>query len=407
MDEAIVNDGDLGVNFFLDESCRGRSRAQCCADLLLELNPEVSGHWYPKHDLGLPYHCTCDPRRPTDSSKLVPDRECQSLLDLQSLLDSQNTFTFIVYTLPMKSDHIDLIAAYSREHRIPMMAVHSVGFYSYFSIRLPGTFPVVETHPEEAFNTDLRLLHPWPELAVFASDMTRDIDSLDNHDHGHLPMVVILLHFLSMWRKSHYDANPTSYKDKLAFRDLIAKAMRRNNPEGVEENFEETIAAVMKLITSHPLPSSLRQIFNHRNQLEVAMCSIRVEGLRDSMLMCFCHNQCRSSFWVITRAVKQFYEKHNELPLTGALPDMKAHSDVYIKLQSLYKDKARQDALEVSATVRGLAGGQKIDLAEIELFCKNARFIKLVNASDGEKLGLEQVIGKRWASSTASLLFVC
>ena len=47
-DEAMVSDSDLGVNFFLDEGSRGRSRAECCTELLLELNPEVEGQWWPE-----------------------------------------------------------------------------------------------------------------------------------------------------------------------------------------------------------------------------------------------------------------------------------------------------------------------------------------------------------------------
>lgn len=202
---------------------------------------------------------------------------CQAHLDLRDLLQS-NAFTIILYALPLKADHVDLITAYAREHHIPLIAVHSVGFYSYFSTRLPGTFPVVDTHPEEAASTDLRLVSPWPDLAAFARNMTRNIDSLDDHDHGHLPLVVILLHYLFVWRQSHGDANPTSYKDKAAFRGLIARAMRKNNAEGGEENFEEAIAAVMKLITVHPLPSSLRQVFDHRDLFEVSLCAVVVMG---------------------------------------------------------------------------------------------------------------------------------
>lgn len=51
-DEAVVQEADLGVNFFLDESCLGKSRAQSCAELLLELNPEVEGDWHPKKEVG-------------------------------------------------------------------------------------------------------------------------------------------------------------------------------------------------------------------------------------------------------------------------------------------------------------------------------------------------------------------
>ena len=47
-DDAVVEDADLGVNFFLDESSRGKPRALCTTEYLLELNPEVTGEWYPK-----------------------------------------------------------------------------------------------------------------------------------------------------------------------------------------------------------------------------------------------------------------------------------------------------------------------------------------------------------------------
>lgn len=88
----------------------------------------------------------------------------------------------------------------------------------------------------------------------------------------------------------------------------------------------------------------------------------------------------RSSFWVIADAVSQFYKKHNCLPLPGNVPDMKAQSKVYIQLQSIYKAKARQDVAEVLGTVRQTPGGEDIDPGEVELFCKNAAFVKLVNS---------------------------
>lgn len=47
-DEELVNEADLGVNFFLDEDSLGKSRAEQCVKLLQELNPDVKGDWYPK-----------------------------------------------------------------------------------------------------------------------------------------------------------------------------------------------------------------------------------------------------------------------------------------------------------------------------------------------------------------------
>lgn len=92
--------------------------------------------------------------------------------------------------------------------------------------------------------------------------------------------------------------------------------------------------------------------------------------------------ELHSSFWVIASAVKKFYEKHGCLPLPGSLPDMKAQSNVYVKLQGIYKAKARKDAQEVLEIAKALKGGNKdVDPVEVEMFCKNASFVKLVNAT--------------------------
>ena len=263
-DEAIVSEADLGVNFFLDESCRGKSRAQCCTHLLQELNPEVTGDWYPKTKVCIPVRV--DLTLPSFHANSWVNFS-QSPLDLRQLLDVSEIFTIILYALPLQADQVDLIKSYAREHHIPLLAVHSVGFYSYFSISLPGTFPVVDTHPDETATTDLRLLSPWPELSAFAETLTENINNLDNHDHGHLPLVAILLHYLSVWRQTHDDANPTSYTDKIAFRCLVADAMRNDNPEGGEENFEEAVSAVMKHVTEPSVPSSLKKVFGHHDGL--------------------------------------------------------------------------------------------------------------------------------------------
>lgn len=91
-------------------------------------------------------------------------------------------------------------------------------------------------------------------------------------------------------------------------------------------------------------------------------------------------NELSSGFWVIADAVKKFYEKHGCLPLPGNVPDMKAQSSVYIKLQNIYKSKARKDAAEVLALAQASPAGQEVDPQEVELFCKNAAFVKLINA---------------------------
>jgi hypothetical protein len=52
-DNELVTEADLGVNFFLDQSSLGKSRAESCVKLLQELNPDVKGDWSPKIEVGL------------------------------------------------------------------------------------------------------------------------------------------------------------------------------------------------------------------------------------------------------------------------------------------------------------------------------------------------------------------
>ncbi|EGS21524.1 nedd8-activating enzyme E1 regulatory subunit-like protein [Thermochaetoides thermophila DSM 1495] len=333
-DEAEVTEADLGVNFFLDESYLGQRRSRGLTELLTELNPEVKGSWYPNEDIKT----------------------------LEALLTDDTVYTVIMYTHPIRKEDLAVLEAYAQKHKTPLVAIHSAGFYSYFQINLPGAFPIVETHPDETATTDLRLLKPWPELVAFAQELTRDIDNQDDFEHGHIPYVAILLHYLEQWKETHDGRYPTTYKEKTEFRSIVQRAARTNNPEGGEENFDEAAAAVLKTLVVPSLPSGLKQVFEYKHADPVEQ---------------------RSGFWIIADAVKAFFEKHQCLPLPGKLPDMKAQSKVYVQLQNLYKEKARKDAAEVLETVRAMPGGQDIDPAEVELFCKNAAFVRLINATGG------------------------
>lgn len=70
---------------------------------------------------------------------------------------------------------------------------------------------------------------------------------------------------------------------------------------------------------------------------------------------------------------------------------MKAQSTVYIQLQNLYKAKARQDVAEVLEIVRTHPKGREIDAAEVETFCKNAAFIKLIRGADSTPTDLRNL----------------
>lgn len=99
-------------------------------------------------------------------------------------------------------------------------------------------------------------------------------------------------------------------------------------------------------------------------------------------------------FWAIVDGVKKFHDKYGQLPVSGRLPDMKAQSGVYIHLQNIYKAKARADAAEVLALTRSQDAGSSVTLDEVELFCKNAAFVKLVGKKCGDIAQLKRLAGK-------------
>jgi amyloid beta precursor protein binding protein 1 len=208
----------------------------------------------------------------------------------------------------------------------------------------------------------LRLLKPWHALSEFAASKSKDLEEMSDHDHGHVPYTVLLLHHLEEWKKSHDGKVPSAYKEKTEFRDLVRAGMRTKNAEGGEENYEEAIAAVLKSLNEPTASSSTKEVFAAEE----------------------CRNLSSDSanFWIIAHAIGKFHGVSGALPLPGSIPDMKAQSSDYIALQNVYKTKAREDVQAVLCSVRAfekqLNRTVKIPESEIEAFCKGASHIKLI-----------------------------
>lgn len=234
VDDGIVAERDLGINFFLAEKSRGKSRAEETCRYLTELNPDVQGH-----PVQIPPH---------------------AFLEEPHVL---NQYSLVLFVASPQSFHpIKDVSEWCFENARPLFYIHSLGLFSQFSIQLPETFPVVDTHPDPNSTQDLRLLEPWPELKAFMRSKTKDLDTLSDHDHGHVPYLLLLLRFLEDWKESHEGNPPKDYKEKKEFKSFVESKARTNNPEGGEENFDEAAAAVLKSLNEPSLPSGLQKIFD-------------------------------------------------------------------------------------------------------------------------------------------------
>jgi amyloid beta precursor protein binding protein 1 len=278
----------------------------------------------------------------------------------------------VIIAGPIRRSTLVPLTQEAKQLGIPVLYLHSVGFFSTFSVQLPAAFPIVETHPDPESTQDLRLLSPWPELVAAAARL-ENLENLDDHEHGHVPYILLLLHFLEQWKQSHQGNAPSNYKEKTEFREFVRSQARTSNPEGGEENFDEAVAAVLKTISPFSLRSSIREIF------EMNECQQLTASSQD--------------FWLIASAIKTFHATHGVLPLPGSLPDMKAQSADYVSLQNIYKIKARKDLSEVTATVRQLETQLNRQPAipdrEIEVFCKNAAHIKVVRGREIPQISID------------------
>lgn len=337
-DSAKVTDADLGVNFFLEVDSLHKSRAEETRRLLSELNPDVTGHAIT-----------------TPLAEWLP------------VEGSLTPYNLVIICAPIPLEILQRISSYATDRSIPLIYVQSAGFYGSFSIQLPHEFPIVDTHPDPESTQDLRLLAPWPELES-AVDSLGDLSALSDHDHGHVPYILLLLYYLREWKATHDGAYPSTFKEKTEFRELVRSGARTNNPEGGEENYDEACGAVLKSIGPPPVGSGCK------NMMSMPSCT---DLHKDS-----------ANFWVIAHAIKTFYDAHGVLPLPGSLPDMKATSSEYIKLQGIYKAKARADVAEVTRTVRqleeSLSRPTYIEDSEIEAFCKNASHVRVLTNPDNE-----------------------
>lgn len=176
--------------------------------------------------------------------------------------DVLNQHNLILLVGPTRSLSIlSEISDYASRCAIPLFYIHSIGFYSHFSVQLPFQCPIVDTHPDPDSTQDLRLLNPWPKLLDFVYEKTHNLETLGDHEHGHVPYLLLLLHYLNLWKALHDDKPPSSYSEKKDFKAMVQQGARNENAESGEENYDEAAASVLKSLNPPSISTGLREVF--------------------------------------------------------------------------------------------------------------------------------------------------
>ncbi|KAJ2962023.1 hypothetical protein NQZ79_g2820 [Umbelopsis isabellina] len=340
VDVGVVSEKDIQRNFFLDASCMGSSKAKSTMQFLQELNVDVKANY--------------------------EEKSAEYFIDQNHAFFDQ--FTMIIAT-SLNEAHALKLASICQARNTPLFLIKCVGFAGMFRIQA-GEHTIIETHPENA--TDLRLDVPFPEILEYVKSF--DFANMDSSEHGHIPFIVILQHFLQAWKSSHDGKLPETYAERNELKELIRKEMRSFD----EENFEEAIANVWRLATPSKVPAKVQEIFEDPKCENVTKKS--------------------SNFWIIARAIKDFvnHEGAGLLPTPGKLPDMKSDTKSYVQLQQIYRQKALQDLEAVKARVQSLLTKSgllpdAIDAREVEEFCKHAQYVKVIRYRSLEDELINQV----------------
>ncbi|XP_062966576.1 NEDD8-activating enzyme E1 regulatory subunit isoform X2 [Cynocephalus volans] len=298
----------------------------------------------------------------------------------ENLLDNDPSFfcrfTVVVATQVPESTLLRLADVLWNFH-IPLLICRTYGLVGYMRIIIKE-HPVIESHPDNALE-DLRLDKPFPELREHFQSY--DLDHMEKKDHSHTPWIVIVAKYLAQWYSETNGRIPKTYKEKEDFRDLIRQGILKNEngaPED-EENFEEAIKNVNIALNTTQIPSSVEDIFNDDHCINITKQT--------------------PSFWILARALKEFVAKEGQgnLPVRGTIPDMIADSGKYIKLQNVYREKAKKDASAVGNHVAKLLQSigqapESISEKELKLLCSNSAFLRVVRCrSLAEEYGLDTI----------------
>ncbi|XP_074142634.1 NEDD8-activating enzyme E1 regulatory subunit isoform X2 [Sminthopsis crassicaudata] len=343
-----VSGEDAGNNFFLQRSSIGKNRAQAAMELLQELNSDVSGSFVEE-----------SPEKLLDND---PSFFCR--------------FDVVIATHLPESTLLHL-AEILWNACIPLLVCRTYGLVGYMRIIIKE-HPVIESHPDNALE-DLRLDKPFPELREHIQSY--DLDHMEKKDHSHTPWIVIVAKYLAQWHSDKNGQIPKTYKEKEAFRDLIRQGILKNEngvPED-EENFEEAIKNVNTALSTTQIPSSIEDIFNDDHCINITKQS--------------------PSFWILARALKEFVAREGQgnLPVRGTIPDMIADSGKFIKLQNIYREKAKTDAAAVGNHAAKLLQSigqapESISQRELKLLCSNSAFLRVVRCrSLAEEYGLDTI----------------
>lgn len=349
VDDAIVQQSDLGNNFFCDEEHLGQPRAETVTKLLREMNPDVVGH------------AVCKP-----AVDVVRDN-----------VEFFAPFRLVIAT-QMPRDAMLTLAAFCYERAIPLIVLQAYGLVARMRVCVPEHL-ITESHPMNS-RIDLYMhadqLAHFPALQEYVDSFEPDaMTKAEMMQHAHVPFPVLLVKAMARWRAAHDGAAPKSYAETTAFKETIKAESRewraRVDPSTKsapsEQNYDEAVQHAFRCV-SLPETDWMTQAVLDDARAKPANQSAETPP-----------------FWILVRALNAFVaaEGHGFLPVSQDIPDMTSETDNYVRLKRVFKQKSDEDCNAVAAHVAAALSSLSLPAAtitndDVAYFCKHVRDLRCV-----------------------------
>ncbi|PLW06507.1 hypothetical protein PCANC_25256 [Puccinia coronata f. sp. avenae] len=300
-DNKVVLQSDIGHHFFLNQESLGLNRSKECCRLLNELGP---------------------PKSSADWNDELLDREYfEGFDDLHGFWGWQAHMC-----VRRPEDDESVTSEYCWDFYVPTVLVQTCGLVATIRVQIRELSIIPTTHSDSLI--DLRLDSPFPSLSAFVKSF--EMDKLESHEHAHVPAVVIIMHFLDIFKSNHDGKLPQDSAQREELKQMIL-ADKRNADE---ENFDEAVGMIWKACQPTKVPEHVEALFNDPQCNKAAWWDGR--------------------FWLLVKSLREFVKQNpsRQLPLSGVLPDMKSDTQSYIKLQSIYRQQASEDLQKFKEILR-------------------------------------------------------
>ncbi|KAI1714882.1 thiF family domain-containing protein [Ditylenchus destructor] len=322
IDDAVIGESDLGQNFFTTADDVGKSRAEIVVKNLLELNPSVKGDF------------------------VVRNFDATNLKDLLE-------FSTVIST-NLAEKRAERLSDFLFEHGVPLVYARICGMFGYVRLCY-NQHTVWNSHLENPPN-DFRLDRPFEAQMKFADSM--DLDAMNHEQHSHTPYLILYIKALEKWRNQQSSDVTMNGNDSLMLPDNFAKRSLD------EENFNEAKTNLIKSFGSCKISENVRKVFNDPKAMARSAQSLATHSNGSLEFL--------RPFWVLAAAVHSFWLRHNQLPLSGVLPDMTSDSARYTQLLQIYKQKASEDAQEVFEITKEIVRERHSQLSAMLNVCSDS-----------------------------------